>query len=118
MSPRGQDAITYLNRAIELDPGFAESFFNLGLSYNHLGSDALARRCWKKGYELRARLTQRRRLRAEGTYYFAVTGELDKYIETQKQTVKDYPVPMEGGASALRAEYDLLHSGTAQRGPC
>ena len=92
----GQDAITYLNRATELDPGFAESFFNLGLSYNHLGSDALARRCWKKGYELRARLTQRRRLRAEGTYYFAVTGELDKYIETQKQTVKDYPVPMEG----------------------
>ncbi len=106
----GQDAITYLNRATELDPGFAESFFSLGGSYNVLGSDALADRCWRKYYDLRSRLTQRRRLLAEGIYYFVVTGELEKYVETQKQTVKDYPGPKdnEGPHYALSMTYYSL----------
>ena len=107
---KGQDAVVYLNRATELDPGFAEPFYNLGRAYSSLGSDALADQAWKKYYDLRARLTQRRRLLAEGLYYFAVTGELEKYVETQKQTVKDYPVPKdnEGPHYALSMTYYSL----------
>jgi len=35
-SERSQDALSYLNRAVELDPTYAEAHYGLGLAYGYL----------------------------------------------------------------------------------
>ena len=85
------DSIPLLQRAVELDPNFAKAFEYLGAAYHNTGSDVLATECWKKAYALRDRLSQRQRFFTEGLYYFAVTGELEKYAENLKLSMQAYP---------------------------
>jgi len=85
--------IPYLQRAVELDPKFGAALDALA-TYSHLvGSDDLATQYWKRLYELRDGLDQRQRLLAEGTYYYAITGEMEKYAGVLRQFVQAYPLP-------------------------
>jgi cytochrome c-type biogenesis protein CcmH/NrfG len=58
--------LTYLKRAVALDPNFARAYASLGTAYADLNQFSLAIENYKKAYELRhcsaiaARLTRRK----------------------------------------------------------
>ena len=88
---RGEiEAISYLNRALELDPNFAYAYASLGSVYFNLGQSKLAIQNFEKAYELRNRVSQRERYYIEGNYYAIVTGELEKAIETYTDWTQSY----------------------------
>ncbi len=91
----GTEALPYLNRAIELDPNFALAYSALSIVYNNrdeLGRSAEAAR---KAYELRAKVSERERLRIEAFYYLGATGELDKAAQAHEIWQQTYPQDVE-----------------------
>jgi eukaryotic-like serine/threonine-protein kinase len=79
-------AITFLQRAVELDPKFAMAYARLGfLSVENV----------RKAYELRERVTERERLYIEAHYYRDVTGEQDKAASVWEVMQQTYPRAVE-----------------------
>jgi Tfp pilus assembly protein PilF len=84
-------ALSFYQRAIELDPGFALAYAALGDAHGDLGEFALAAQAEKKAYELRARMTEPTRFQAESGYYDLVTGEEEKAYPVLLQWVQTFP---------------------------
>ena len=84
-------AIPYYQRAIELDPNFALAYEALWAANSNRHELALANAAITKGYELRARMTEPARLRAEYQYYDSVTGELEKAYRVLLESVQTFP---------------------------
>ena len=85
------DALPFLKRAVELDPNFAMAHSTLAKSYSYLGEGDIAAEFAKKAFELRDRVSERERLYISAEYYFDVTGEIDKAIETSNLWRQEYP---------------------------
>jgi tetratricopeptide (TPR) repeat protein/tRNA A-37 threonylcarbamoyl transferase component Bud32 len=85
------DALPFLKRAVELDPNFAMAYSTLAASYSNLGEGDVASEYAKKAFELRDRVSERERLYISAEYYFDVTGEIDKAIETCNLWKQEYP---------------------------
>jgi serine/threonine protein kinase/tetratricopeptide (TPR) repeat protein len=86
-----ENALPYLQRAVELDPNFARAYAALGASYMNLEQPSLAIPSYKKAFELRNRVSERERFFIEGTYYLNVTGELDKAAQVFREYTRAYP---------------------------
>jgi len=86
-----QEALPYLERAVELDPNFARAYAALGASYMALEQPGLALPNYKKAFELRDRVSERERLYIEGMYYLNVTGELEKAAQMFREYVQAFP---------------------------
>jgi tetratricopeptide (TPR) repeat protein len=81
-------AITFLQRAIQLDPNFAMAYWSLAYhSADTAGSAASAR----KAFELRAGLSEREKLHVETEYYHIVTGDLMKARRSAEVGAQTYP---------------------------
>ncbi len=76
-----REAIPHLQRAIELDPNFAEAYDALSTAYNNSGDRALRDECLTKAFALIDHASERERLLISGKYYFRVTRELSKAID-------------------------------------
>ncbi|HWW17552.1 MAG TPA: winged helix-turn-helix domain-containing protein [Candidatus Saccharimonadales bacterium] len=74
-------AIPFLRRAIQLDPGFAMAYDQLGGAYGSIGEGALGVENTRKAFELRGRVSELEKLNIEADYYNGVTGNL---IEAQR----------------------------------
>jgi len=85
------EAIPFFRRAIELDPNFAAAYTALGVSYANLSQPSLSAQNLKKAYEMRARVSERERLRISANYYALVTGELEKEAQTYQLWIQSYP---------------------------
>jgi eukaryotic-like serine/threonine-protein kinase len=85
------DAIPFYRRAIELDPNFAVAYADLGVSYANLSQASVAAENVRKAYELRARVSEREKLRISAYYYAFVTGELEREAQTYELWVQSYP---------------------------
>ena len=85
------EAITFLNRAIELDPKFALAYAWLSLTYTDIGEAAVAADYTKKAYELRDRTTEWERFFILSRYYKAVTGNMEKAEQTCQLWIQAYP---------------------------
>jgi serine/threonine protein kinase/Flp pilus assembly protein TadD len=85
------EAIPFLRRAIELDPNFAVAYVSLGVAYANLSQPSLSAVNLKKAYELRARVSEKERLRISANYYALVTGELEKEAQTYQLWIQSYP---------------------------
>jgi tetratricopeptide (TPR) repeat protein len=83
-------SIPFLKRAIELDPNFPMAYAGLAVSYNNLQQPSLALEYATKAYQLRARVTEREKLRITATYFYA-TGELEKEAQTYELWRANYP---------------------------
>ena len=86
------ESIKHANRAVELDPNFALAYGVLGMSHANLEQSELANQFMTKAFELRDRVGERERLYISSSYYFYVTGELDKAIEVQESMTETYPL--------------------------
>jgi serine/threonine protein kinase/tetratricopeptide (TPR) repeat protein len=84
-------AISNYQRALDLDPTFAEAFTVLGAAQNALDDDRGGAAAIKKAYELRDRLTDPARFEAESLYYYVVTGEKEKECAILSQFVQRFP---------------------------
>jgi eukaryotic-like serine/threonine-protein kinase len=83
-------ALLYLQRAIELDPGFAMAYSTTGLVYSDLGEPGRAIEFYTKAFELREHTSEREKLAITANYYESVTGELDKSAQTQQELIARY----------------------------
>ena len=104
-------AVPLLRRAISLDPNFAVAYNALAVNYWNLGESILAAENGHKAYELRGRVTERERFQIESTYYFIITGDLQKALqlcELWAQTFPrdDAPRGVETGIYTIVGQYD------------
>jgi tetratricopeptide (TPR) repeat protein len=84
-------AVPPFQRAIRLDSNFASAYASLSVSYYALGEASLAAENASKAYELRERVTERERFNIESTYYFYVTGDLEKARQASELWAETYP---------------------------
>jgi tetratricopeptide (TPR) repeat protein len=85
------NAIPHFERAVELDPNFAEAYQDLAAIYANLGEEERSLVYEKKAFALRDRVSERERLSIHRAYYWMVTGELDKEIEAEEAWRQAYP---------------------------
>ncbi len=85
------ESISFMKRAIELDPNFATAYALLGLNYANLGQPSRAAENLEKAYNLRDRVSEREKLRISANYYYIVTGELEKEAQTYQLWMESYP---------------------------
>lgn len=84
-------ALSYDQRAIELDPNFAMGYRSLGRDYSSLSELGRASDYFTKAFQLREHASERERLTITADYYNNVTGELDKAAQTYQQWIGSYP---------------------------
>ena len=85
-------AVPSFQRAIELDPEFADAYAALGAAYSDLGEDMLSMENSRKAYELRDHVSsQRERFHIVGDYYDSVTGEMERANQTYLNWIQVYP---------------------------
>jgi eukaryotic-like serine/threonine-protein kinase len=85
------DALPYFQRAIELDPNFADGYKAVGIDYEAMAELGRARDFYAKAFELREHASEREKLDITAFYYENVTGELDKAAQTYQKGIEDYP---------------------------
>jgi eukaryotic-like serine/threonine-protein kinase len=84
-------SITFLKRALELDPKFAMAHVVLGASYANLSQGTLARESFERAYGLRDRTSEREKYRITADYFIFVTGETEKASLVYEQWAQAYP---------------------------
>ncbi len=89
-------ALPYYQRAIELDPNFAEGYVAVGYDYFNLGEVGRSSEYFTKAFQLKEHASEREKLEIAGTYYLNVTGELDKSAQTWQEFIESYPRDLEG----------------------
>ena len=86
-----QAYLPYYQRALELDPRFAAGYDALGNTYRAMGEPERARECLSKAFELREHASEREKLLITASYYWNVTGELEKAAQAYQETIESYP---------------------------
>jgi DNA-binding winged helix-turn-helix (wHTH) protein/tetratricopeptide (TPR) repeat protein len=81
-------ALTFFQRATQLDPNFAMAYWAMGLSYANLGETSLAVGSARKAYELLAGLSELEKLKIECDDY---TGDVMKARRSCELGAKTYP---------------------------
>ncbi|MGA2096023.1 MAG: protein kinase [Candidatus Acidiferrum sp.] len=83
--------LPYIQRAVELDPDFAEAHDALGIYYATNGDTVQSRKHLDKAFALKDHASERERLHIVSTYYLADTGDLDKAANTFEEWIAKYP---------------------------
>jgi len=86
-----RESIPLYQRAIDLDPGFATAYEDLGVAYNNLLQVQLEKRAFAKAFELRDRVSEWERIEIEIRYYGVVLGDSQKALETTELWKQLYP---------------------------
>jgi len=86
-----QAALALDQHAIELDPNFAMSYYDVGDGYYSLNQLGRASQYYTKAFELRQHSNDRSKLMITGNYYSTVTGEHDKAARTFHEMIETYP---------------------------
>jgi DNA-binding winged helix-turn-helix (wHTH) protein/Flp pilus assembly protein TadD len=84
-------ALTFFQRATELDPNFAAAYWAMGSYYSIMGETALSAKSIRKAFALRAGISDLERLGIEADYYYYATGDLMKARRSCELGAKTYP---------------------------
>ena len=84
-------ALPYHQRAIQLDPGFAMGYEQVGNDYYGVGELGRANEYFTKAFQLREHASEREKLAITADYYSSVTGELEKAAQTYEEQIASYP---------------------------
>ncbi len=85
------NAISFFQRAVDLDPGFASSYAFMATAYGNLGESELASQNAQKAFQLRDRVSQLENLAIASRYYWTVLGDLDQEMRTYQVWAQTYP---------------------------
>ena len=78
-SGKPREAISFFERAVELDPKFCSAYDMLGGAYHGIGDEQASRKNFARAFELKeGRLTQEENFLITATYYWNITGNLEK----------------------------------------
>ena len=91
MTTGSDPAIPFFKRAIELDPNFAVAYAYLSVVENDILESGLAAEYSRKAYELRDRSSEAEKYWITASYHKAVTGNIEKAIETCRLWIQAYP---------------------------
>jgi eukaryotic-like serine/threonine-protein kinase len=107
-SGKSQEAIPFFERAVELDPQFCSAYVMLGSAYHGIGDDQASRKNFLRAFELKdGRLTQEENFLATATYYWNITGNLEKENAVLILYQQAYPRSV-AAANLLGINYSLL----------
>ncbi|HXP47289.1 MAG TPA: protein kinase, partial [Terriglobales bacterium] len=84
-------ALPFFQRAIDLDPNFATALEGVGIMYGNIGQATRGSEYLTKAFALRDRASEREKLHITSMYYMAVTGDLDRAVETFREWEENYP---------------------------
>jgi serine/threonine protein kinase/tetratricopeptide (TPR) repeat protein len=84
-------ALSYAQRAVELDPSFAMGYDAVGNDYFGLTELGRASEYFTKAFQLRERASDREKLLITADYYQLATGELDKAAQAYQELIETYP---------------------------
>jgi len=90
-SGQESEAIPFLERAIELDPDFAQASGALGTIYANFREWELSREYHTRAFELRDQVSEREELYITAHYHSSVTGDVDKEIAAYELFKQAYP---------------------------
>ncbi len=91
-----EEAIDHYRAAIEYDQKFGRAYSGWAVAARALGRTDEAERAWENVMELLGTMTERERLRTQGIYYWGVTRNFKKAIETYETLVEKYPADFVG----------------------
>ncbi len=84
-------AVPPLQRAVQLDPNFAQAYLMLGVSYANTGEFGRADENMSKAYELRQRASEREKFFIEAQYSSFVIGDQEKARQFDELWTQTYP---------------------------
>jgi tetratricopeptide (TPR) repeat protein len=84
-------ALPFFQRAVELDPNFAEAYASISATYDNLGEAELAAEYSRKAYELRGNASNLERFAIETNYYEVATREIEKVVQVCELWQQTYP---------------------------
>jgi eukaryotic-like serine/threonine-protein kinase len=103
-----RESIPFFERAVELDPQFCSAYIMLGSSYHGIGEDASSRKNFARAFELKDKqLTQEENFLVTATYYWNITGNLEKENAVLTLYQQVYPRSV-NAANLLGINYTLL----------
>jgi DNA-binding winged helix-turn-helix (wHTH) protein/tetratricopeptide (TPR) repeat protein len=84
-------AAALFQRAIKLDPDFADAYVMLGYCYSNLGENGRASENMRKAFDLLNHMSGPEKFHIEGDYEFLVTGNLGKAQRAFEVAAQTYP---------------------------
>lgn len=91
-SGRPREAIPFFERAVELDPKFCSAYDMLGGAYHGIGDEQASRENFARAFDLKdSRLTQEENFLVTATYYWNITGNLEKEYAVLVLYQQTYP---------------------------
>ena len=103
-----RESILFFERAVELDPQFCSAYVMLGSSYHGVGDEEASRKNFARAFQLKdKRLTQEENFLATATYYWNITGNLEKENAVLILYQQVYPRSL-NAANLLGINYALL----------
>lgn len=81
-------ALPYFQRAIELDPNFADGYKAVGIDYQAMAELGRATDYYAKAFQLREHASEREKLDITAFYYENVTGELPKAVQAYQEGLR------------------------------
>ncbi len=84
-------AVSFLKRAVDLDPNFASAYAWLARKYGNLGELELARESATKAWHLRDRAGDQEKFMISFSYHREATGDMEQSAQVLEDWAKTYP---------------------------
>jgi Tfp pilus assembly protein PilF len=84
-------ALSFFQRAIEIDPKFANAYATLGEVYSNLAEMELAADAFQKAFSLHDKASEAERFHIDSAYYSWGSGNLEKALPIYEQWERTYP---------------------------
>jgi eukaryotic-like serine/threonine-protein kinase len=111
-SGKPREALTALEEAVRLDPGFAAAYVQIASIFTNLKMEDRAKANYGQALKHLDRMTEREKYRMLGVYYFGVVRNYEEAIKNYETLVRLYPADNTGYANLA---LNLLYVGNVAR---
>jgi serine/threonine protein kinase/Tfp pilus assembly protein PilF len=102
-------ALRHYQRAVDIDPNFAEAHAVIGVMYSNLGQTSRATESLSRAFALREHTSQREKTHIESLYYYLGIGDLPKAERSFQEQIEAYPKANSSYSNVSLIEETLGH---------